>query len=132
MVSMLSDAWSSAKRPVMKRTSIQRVPHQMPPGFGPSGSARAEAARDEPAFDWAALVSRLVHPVKVTIIEAMLWIGQPLSASQLVKLMDDDRDYYLSNVSYHMEGLKKVGVVNSMGTRRVRGGRETFFFFPDG
>lgn len=31
-------------------------------------------------FDWAALVPLVVHPMRVTIIEALCWVGEPLSA----------------------------------------------------
>jgi hypothetical protein len=78
-------------------------------------------------FDWAALVTQVVHPTKVTVIEAMLWIDRPLSATDLAKSFD--REFGLSHISYHLKTLAKAGVLKSTGQRQVRGTTETFYFF---
>jgi DNA-binding transcriptional ArsR family regulator len=84
------------------------------------------------AFDWGTLVSRIVHPAQVAIVEALLYMGQPLSATELRDLFNEPEDYYLSLVSYHLKKLHEVGVLEETGTRRVRGGTETFYFFVAG
>ncbi len=84
----------------------------------------------EPTFDWGSVVPHLVHPAKVAIIEALLWVAEPLSPSDLVKLFDDDKDYYLSIVSYHVRGLAKAKALEVRRTRQVRGAQETYYFFP--
>jgi hypothetical protein len=113
----------------MNKISLQRHPHQMPPALGPSGSARRAPERDEQLFDWERLVPLLINPAKVAIVEAVEWIGRPLSPTELVSLFGD-RDLYLSIVSYHVRELAKVGVLEIVKTRQVRGATEKFYFFP--
>lgn len=83
-----------------------------------------------PLFDWGALVPRIVHPAQVTIVEALFWIGRPLSATELRDLFDEPECYYLSLVSYHLRKLAEVGAIHETGSRQVRGTTETFYFFP--
>jgi len=82
-------------------------------------------AGDEPyQFDWFRLVPQFVHPVRVAIIEALAWIGEPLSPSELVDVFD--QQWVLSVVSYHVRVLAQAGVLEE-----VRGSRQTFYFFTD-
>lgn len=83
---------------------------------------------DELPFDWAALVPRVMHPMRVTIVEALRWIGQPLSPSELSRIFDGE--FSVSFVSYHVRELAKVGALGKARTRQVRGAQETFYFFP--
>jgi hypothetical protein len=75
-----------------------------------------------------ALVPHIVHPLKVTIVEAMRWIDQPLSASDLTKVIEDDK-YGLSHISYHMVNLARADALEVVRTRPVRGSLEKFYFF---
>ncbi len=86
---------------------------------------------DDAAEVWGTLVPHVVHPAKVAAIEAMLWIEQPLSCVQLVRLFDRD-DLYLSLVSYHVGQLVEFGVLRRSGSRQRRGATETFYYFPKG
>jgi DNA-binding transcriptional ArsR family regulator len=79
-------------------------------------------------FTWDALVPHLVHPLKVMILEALRCIDQPLSASDLTKVIDDEK-YGLSHVSYHMVKLAGAGAIEVVRTRPVRGSLEKFYFF---
>jgi hypothetical protein len=79
-------------------------------------------------FAWDALVPHIVHPLKVLIVEAMQWIDEPLSASDLTKVIDDEK-YGLSHVSYHTVRLASAGVIEVVRTRPVRGSLEKFYFF---
>jgi DNA-binding transcriptional ArsR family regulator len=79
-------------------------------------------------FTWDALVPHIVHPLKVTIIEALGWIGKPLSASDLTKVIEDEK-YGLSHVSYHMVRLAQAGAIEVVRSRPVRGSLEKFYFF---
>lgn len=90
-------------------------------------------------FDWEALVPRVIHPLKVRIIEGLRWVGEPLSASDLTKLVGeqegpkptkDDPAYALSHVSYHVVKLAEAGVIEQVRRRQVRGATEKFYFFP--
>jgi len=79
------------------------------------------------SFDWDALVPFLVHPLKVRIVEALLWVGEPLSATDLTKLIGDEQ-FGLSHVSYHV--VSEAGALEVVRKRQVRGSTEKFYFFP--
>lgn len=79
-------------------------------------------------FTWDALVPHIVHPLKVLILEALRWIDEPLSASDLTKVIDEEK-YGLSHVSYHMVRLANAGAIEVVRTRPVRGSLEKFYFF---
>ncbi len=84
---------------------------------------------DEPLpFDWGALVPRVIHPVRVAIIEALCWIGEPLSAVDFRKLFEDE-GYGTSYLSYHVATLAKGGVLVQVGKRQVRGAIKKSYFF---
>lgn len=69
---------------------------------------------------WDALPGYLLHETQLWIIEALLWIGGPLSASQLTKAFDGE-DVNLSGVSYHFRRLSDLGVLELVGERQTRG-----------
>jgi hypothetical protein len=93
-------------------------------------SPNATPQRDEPLpFDWGALVPHVIHPARVGIIEALCWIGEPLSAVDFRKLFEDE-GYGTSYLSYHVSTLAKAGVLVQVGTRQVRGAVKKSYFFP--
>jgi hypothetical protein len=79
----------------------------------------------EDDFNWGALVSRLVHPSKVAIIEAMDWLGVPLSPRELDLMLDEQVG--VSNVSYHMKTLAEAGAMEVVRRQAVRGTTQTFY-----
>jgi hypothetical protein len=83
---------------------------------------------DGEAFRWDALVAHVLHPARVAIIEALAWIGCPLSASNLEALFEGS-GLYLAKVSYHVKGLADWGVLDIVETRKARGAPEKFYFF---
>lgn len=84
---------------------------------------------DEPAqFDWAWLVPRVVHPIKVAIVEAMTWIGRPLSSAELAEVFEDQ--YPIGTIAYHVRTLRDSKVLTPVSHRHVRGAVETFYAFP--
>jgi Helix-turn-helix domain len=85
-------------------------------------------ALSEEDFCWGSLVASTIHPVKVAIVEALLWVHAPLSASELAALFGCE-DFNLDIVLYHLKGLTRLGVLEVTGTRRIRGARETYLFF---
>ena len=119
--------WFVVDAPMPKTASIQRHPRILSPAWPRPGDG---TEGDGPAFDWAALVPRIVHPVKVAIVETLLWIGHPLSATELRDLFDEPEYCYLSIVSYHVGKLVEFGALRETGSRQVRGATETFYFFP--
>ncbi|HWO84081.1 MAG TPA: hypothetical protein VNM38_09885 [Solirubrobacterales bacterium] len=76
-------------------------------------------------FNWDTLVSYLIHPVKVAIIEAMEWVDVPLSPRELDLIFDEE--FGVSLVAYHMRTLAEVGVVEKVGEQPVRGALQTFY-----
>lgn len=77
-------------------------------------------------FDWSALVPRIVHPLKVAIIEALQWIDTPLSSTDLRKVFGGDR-FSLNLIAYHASQLAKLGAIRPVSSRQVRGATETFY-----
>lgn len=80
-------------------------------------------------FDWGSLVPCVIHPLKVASIEALLWIEQPLSATDLTKVIDNER-YRVASVSYHLIKLAEADAIEVVGKRPRRGAIEKFYFFP--
>lgn len=96
----------------------------------PVGPRRVDAKKGDGGFDWESLVPLFIHPVKVAILEALDWIEQPLSSTELATLFDE-RKSSLGVVAYHVSILAKVGVIEATDERQARGARETYYFFPN-
>jgi hypothetical protein len=78
------------------------------------------------AVDWDGLLVSLLHPTQFQIIEAMHWICQPISASQLLHVLDrDPRD--LSAVSCHLRRLSDLKIVWLVSAKSVRGATERLY-----
>lgn len=91
--------------------------------------AEPTTERGEPLpFPWGDLVPLIVHPVKVACIEAICWIGRPLSATDLREVFKPQ--YELSLISYHLVTLAKLGILRKAKQRQVRGATEKFYFLP--
>jgi hypothetical protein len=84
-----------------------------------------KAGGEPPAWSWDALIPHLIHPIKVHVLEALLWIGEPLSAADLEKVFDGDPQHGL--ISYHIKCLSNPGILECVGTRQVRGAHERYF-----
>jgi hypothetical protein len=80
------------------------------------------------SFDWQRLVPSMIHPTKVLVIEALWWIGEPLSATDFTKMFAEEK-LNLSRLSYHVTTLADAGVLEEAGRRKVRGSTEKFYFF---
>lgn len=82
---------------------------------------------------WEPFLPHLVHPVKVAIVEALLWIGEPLSAVQFGKVFRGAGEGFReSNVRYHLGHLREVGVLRKAAAGPSPEGkesREKFFYF---
>lgn len=86
---------------------------------------KASPGEQRAEYDWAALVPKFMHPMKVAIIEALWRLERPLSASELSKVFD--HQYDISHVSHHMTSLWKLNVLRKAGQRRGRASIETFY-----
>jgi hypothetical protein len=91
----------------------------------PEVGATKRPARD---FCWGSLVASTIHPVKVAIIEALLWVYEPLSATELTESFGHD-DYNFDIVLYHLRALVQFDVVEVTARRHTRGAQENFLFF---
>jgi DNA-binding transcriptional ArsR family regulator len=58
---------------------------------------------------WAALVAELLHPRQVQVIEALRYIGQPLTVEDLSEIVDDVEPVHLD---YHLGRLRKLGALD--------------------
>lgn len=77
------------------------------------------------SFDWEALVPLLVHPVKVEIIEAMSWVEEPLSATDLDRILPGPVG--VSLISYHLRKLAELNAIEPVRKETVRGAVQTFY-----
>lgn len=78
---------------------------------------------------WSTLPEKILHPVRVPIIEALWWIGEPLSAIGLVDVLDG----YLSmwEAAYHLRILDALDVVEPSSVDTDSGAsREDLFELP--
>lgn len=82
---------------------------------------------------WEPFVPRFVHPVKVAIVEALLHIGEPLSAVEFRKVIGStEGGHGESNVRYHLNHLVEVGVLEVVAPRDRpdEGSPQNFYFAP--
>ena len=81
-------------------------------------------------FRWDLLVSRVLHPIQLSMIEALVWIGLPLSPSDLSQMYGGE--YTNSHTGYHVKVLVDHGIVTLVDTEQVRGvTRHLYLLAPD-
>jgi hypothetical protein len=83
------------------------------------------------SFDWERLVAVSLHPLKVGIVEALSWLRQPLSATELARMVGGGK-YSRDLIQYHAGCLENWGVLAVAEVRRTQGGWESYYFFSDG
>lgn len=59
------------------------------------------------------------------MIEAHIWIAEPLSTTLVCKLFDGELP--LNNLAYHVRGLAEAGVLREVFTLPRRGALEHFY-----
>lgn len=79
-------------------------------------------------FIWAELALRLIEPTRLAIMEALVRLERPLSASDLAPMVDAPEEL----VRYHCRLLAKAGVLEVVEVRLRPGtrGDQSFFDFP--
>jgi Helix-turn-helix domain len=82
-----------------------------------SGSSYDAMGDDHDEF-WSALPEKVQHPVRVPIIEALWWTGQPLSAIALVDLFDGQMSMW--EAAHHLGVLEELGVVEALDSHSAR------------
>jgi hypothetical protein len=84
---------------------------------------------------WAQLALQLLHPTQVEMIEALRWIGLPVSPSLLATVLignvvpPDIKHGKVSSVAYHTRRLVDLGIFRRHSSRPIRGAVETFYIF---
>ncbi len=78
------------------------------------------AEANDPDQFWGTLGACLLHPIQVQILEAMLWIDRPMSASALVKVFSEE--LRLSTVAYHVRRLDKLRALRTVDERTPKRG----------
>lgn len=80
--------------------------------------------RDEAEF-WGALAACLLHPTRLHIVEAMLWIDRPLSPAELARVISGPSA--MSSVAYHVRCLANARVARVAKRKQVRGSMQTLY-----
>jgi predicted MarR family transcription regulator len=73
------------------------------------------------ALDWSELAPRLLHPMQVAIIEALLHMDRALSPVELSRMIEAGS---LNNIAYHVRRLAKLDVLELTTTTPRRGAVE--------
>ncbi len=75
---------------------------------------------------WSNIPERGVHPIRVPILEALRRVGEPLSAIQLVDVLDGEVTMW--EAAHHLSALEALGVVERVeaGEREKRPGGDAF------
>ena len=76
---------------------------------------------------WDDIVLRLLHPTQLIIIEALAQVGQPLSPTLIVRVIDGA--ITLNLVDYHCKRLVELGILERKSRRQVRGAWENLYGF---
>lgn len=96
------------------------------------GRAGTPTSSNSPFPGWEVFILQFVHPVKVAVVEALLWFGEPLSASQLALcFISEGEGFRESNVRYHVSHLVTVGVLEFVPPASLSegSGKRKFVYF---
>lgn len=75
-----------------------------------------------------AAIPQFLHPAKVAVIEALAWMDEPLSPTQLHAVLESPQ-WDLSLIAYHIKLLAEKGVLSRVRQERIRGAVQTFYDF---
>jgi DNA-binding transcriptional ArsR family regulator len=78
---------------------------------------------------WEACLRHFIHPLKVSIIEAFLWVELPIAPKFIDEMGDDE--FGMSLVSYHMRTLANAGILEEDHQEPVRGALQMFYRLAD-
>jgi hypothetical protein len=91
-------------------------------------SAQQQHVPDDRSF-WEELALRLLHPTQLLIIEAIWWIEEPLSATLLQEVCENQ--IALGLFSYHCKRLEQLEVLEKVDEIPVRGASEKLYDLVD-
>jgi hypothetical protein len=73
---------------------------------------------------WSEAFYSLLHPAQIAILEAFLWIEQPLSPTLLARSFGN---WQFNTLSYHVRRLAQAGVLVWRFSEPRRGAAEHFY-----
>ena len=85
---------------------------------------KGAAMSDDCEEFWSTLPERLLHSVRVPIVEALWWIGEPLSAIELVDVLDGFVSMW--EAAYHLRVLEALDVVERSTVDNGASGEDRF------
>lgn len=77
---------------------------------------------------WDAVLLSLLHPTQLLIIEALSYIGQPLSPALLNGVIDCQK-VELGHLDYHCKRMVTLGILVKRRREPSRGSWENFYDF---
>src|SRR6185295_9679697 len=81
-------------------------------------------------LDWGGLAPLVIHQTKLLILEAMLWVDEPLSAVDIVAMCNGTIG--TSSISYHLKSLDgDLSVVRLYDEKQIRGAWKKNYYFRD-
>lgn len=82
-------------------------------------------------LDWGDLVPLIVHETKVAILEAMLWVDEPLSAVDVLEMYGGKPKHrYISSISYHLKSLDTdLSILSLYDEVQIRGAKKKNYYF---
>ncbi|HEY7457072.1 MAG TPA: hypothetical protein VH703_07335 [Solirubrobacterales bacterium] len=69
---------------------------------------------------WAAVPDKAMHATRVAIVEALWWIGEPISAIRLVDVFDGQLGSQWETL-HHLRVLRRLGVLRAVPGTREKG-----------
>jgi hypothetical protein len=90
-----------------------------------SRNGKAEARPTLSSSAWEVALLDLLHPAQIAIVEACLWIEEPLSATLLAELFE--HDFKLNLIAHHVRRLFERGVLHKVDGRILGGAIEHLY-----
>ncbi len=82
------------------------------------------------ALDWGAFVPLIVHKTKLVIVEAMLWVDEPLAAVDIQAMHGGKKKPNLSALSYHIKSLDTdLSILRLYDEEQIRGAWKKNYYF---
>ena len=78
---------------------------------------------------WASIPEKAEHPSRIPILEALRWIGEPLSAVDLVDVADGE-NITMWEAAHHLRALDALDVVEACPAARDPFARRDVFDLP--
>lgn len=79
-------------------------------------------------YIWTALVPRLIHPAKLTLVKALIQAGGPQSVDDLINLAKLDGDS--REIERHATDMVDAGALEVVSIQINDGGEMPLYFFP--